>query len=147
MHMRHDPARRFPRELARFNRAVANPVVRLLAGWLPPLAIIRHRGRTTGRCFATPVLAFGTADGLVVGVLYGTVSDWVRNLQAAGGGQVQRGGTVRDYRQPRLVSRDEGLQLVPAVLRGPFRTLGVRSFLRLSAVAADHPGVIRSPRS
>ena len=85
------------------------------------------------------MLAFSTADGLVIGVLYGTVSDWVRNLEAAGGGQAQRGGVVRDYRQPRLVSRDEGLRLVPPVVRGPFRVLGVRNFLLLSAVRPGHP--------
>lgn len=141
MRTRIDPTGRFLRRLALFNRTVANPVVRLVAGWLPPLAIVRHRGRTTGRHFATPVLAFATADGLVIGVLYGTVSDWVRNLQAAGGGQIQRRGTVRDYRQPRLVSREAGLQLVPALCRGPFRALGVRNFLQLSAVAPDHPDV------
>jgi len=140
MRTRNDPTGRLRRKLARFNRTVANPVVRLVAGRLPPLAIIRHRGRTTGRDFATPVLAFRTADGLVVGVLYGTVSDWVRNFQAAGGGQVQRGGTVRDYRQPRLIGRDEGLQLVPAFFRSAFRPLGVRHLLRLSAVAPDRAG-------
>ena len=139
MRTRDDPTARFPRKLARFNRTVANPAVRLVAGWLPPLAIIRHRGRITGRDFVTPVLAFRTAGGLVIGVLYGSGSDWVRNLQAAGGGRVQRGGTVRDYRQPRLVGRDGGLQFVPAVFRGPFRALGVRHFLRLSVVAPDQP--------
>lgn len=139
MRMRNDPTGRFRRKLARFNRTVANPAVRMVAGRLPPLAIIRHRGRTTGRDFATPVLAFRTPDGLVVGVLYGTVSDWVRNFQAAGGGKVQRGGTVREYRQPRLIGRDEALQLVPAVVGGPLRALGVHHFLRLSAVAPDHP--------
>lgn len=108
---------------------------------MPPLAIIRHRGRTSGRGFATPVLAFGTADGLVIGVLYGRDSDWVRNLRAADGGQVQQGGTVHDYRQPRLVSGEEGLQFVPAVFRGALRALGVRNFLQLSAVAPDHRGV------
>jgi deazaflavin-dependent oxidoreductase (nitroreductase family) len=141
MRTRNDSPGRLRRKLARFNRAVANPVVRMVAGRLPPLAIIRHRGRTTGRDFATPVLAFRAADGLVVGVLYGTVSDWVRNLQAAGGGQVQRAGTLHDYEQPRLIGRDEGLQLVPALSRGAFRALGVRHFLRLSVVAPDHEGV------
>src|SRR6266567_4450410 len=74
----------FPRAFARFNRTVANPVMRLAAGWLPPFAIIRHRGRVTGRNYATPVLAFGTNDGLVFGVLYGTRSDW--GTQSPGGG-------------------------------------------------------------
>lgn len=64
--------------------------MRLVAGWLPPLAIIRHRGRRTGRALATPVTAFGAADGLVVGVLYGGISDWVRNVRVAGDAQVKR---------------------------------------------------------
>ncbi|HSJ60784.1 MAG TPA: nitroreductase family deazaflavin-dependent oxidoreductase, partial [Jiangellaceae bacterium] len=105
---------------------VANPVVLLVAGWLPPLAIIRHRGRKTGRDFATPVLAFATSEGLVVGVLYGKASDWVSNLLAAGHGQVKRRGIVREYRQPRLVAADEGLRLFPAIARAPYRILGVR---------------------
>jgi deazaflavin-dependent oxidoreductase (nitroreductase family) len=141
MRIRNDRSAPFLRVLARFNRKFANPVVRLVAGRLPPLAIIRHRGRRTGRAFATPVLAFGTADGLVVGVLYGDVSDWVRNVRVAGGAQVKRGGVLRDYRHLRLVSRDEGLQLVPVLLRGPFRALGVRYFLELTAMSPhDRPG-------
>ena len=139
MRIRNDRSAPLPRVLARFNRRFANPVVRLVAGWLPPLAIIRHRGRRTGRAFATPVLAFGTPDGLVVGVLYGGVSDWVRNVRVAGGAQVKRRGVLRDYRHARLVSRDEGLPLVPVLLRGPFRVLGVRSFLELTAMSPRDP--------
>ena len=129
----------FPRAFARFNRKVANPVVRLVAGWLPPLAIIRHRGRTTGREFATPVLAFTTPEGLVVGVLYGTTSDWVNNLLVAGHAQVKRRGKVRECRQPRLVSANEGLRLVPAIVRGPYRALGVRNFVQLTITPPDDP--------
>ena len=59
----------------------------------------------------------------------------------AGGAQVKRGGVLRDYHHPRLVSRDEGLKLVPVLLRGPFRALGVRYFLELMAMSPhDRPG-------
>jgi deazaflavin-dependent oxidoreductase (nitroreductase family) len=125
-----------PRAFARFNRKFANPVVRLVAGRLPQLAIIRHRGRRTGQVFATPVLAFGTSNRLVVGVLYGESSDWVRNVRLAGGAQVKRRGAIRDYGRPRLVGRDEAWQVVR---RGPFRVLGVRSFLELTAMAPRDP--------
>lgn len=53
MRTRDDPTARLLRKLARFNRTVANPVVRLVAGWLPPLAIIRHRGRISERTHAS----------------------------------------------------------------------------------------------
>jgi deazaflavin-dependent oxidoreductase (nitroreductase family) len=121
-----------PRVLARCNRKVANPVIRLVAGRLPPFAIVSHRGRLTGRDHATPVWAFGTQDGLVVALLYGANSDWVRNVLVAGGATVERSGTARGYSQPRLVGRDEGLRLIPAVARVPVRLLRTHDFLRLT---------------
>jgi len=105
--------------------------MRLVAGRLPPFAIVRHRGRVTGRDYATPVVAFGTNDGLVFGVLYGTSSDWVRNLLVAGRATIKRRGHTHEYEQPRLLGRADGLRLVPAIARGPFRLLGVRNFVRL----------------
>jgi deazaflavin-dependent oxidoreductase (nitroreductase family) len=133
------PGERAPFRLARFNRKVANPVIGLVAGWLPPFAIISHRGRVTGRNYATPVVAYGTDDGLVCGVLYGTGSDWVRNLLVADRAQVRRRGAAHEYKQPRLLGSDDGLRLVPAIARGPFRLLGVRNVVRLSTAAAE-PG-------
>ena len=103
----------FPRGFARFNRKVANPVVRLVAGWLPPLAIIRHRGRITGREFATPVLTFTTPEGLVVGVLYGTTSDWVNNLLVAGHAQVKRRGKVHRVPAAPTRRRERGIKAGP----------------------------------
>lgn len=138
MPTRSDRRTSISRRMARFNRSIANPVVRRFAGWLPPLAIVLHRGRRTGRAFATPVLAFGTADGLVVGVLYGIESDWVRNVQAAGRAQVRRRGVVRDYERARLVGREKGIRLLPPAVGFAFRALKVRGFIRLeTASAAD----------
>jgi deazaflavin-dependent oxidoreductase (nitroreductase family) len=122
----------FPRSFAKFNREVANPVIRKIAGLFGPFAIVRHCGRRTGRDYATPVLAFGTEDGLVVGVLYGTSSDWVRNVLADGGAEVKWHGRWRTYEKPRLISSEEGLPTIPTVIRGPFRLLGVRNFIRLT---------------
>jgi deazaflavin-dependent oxidoreductase (nitroreductase family) len=113
--------------------------MRLVAGRLPPFAIVRHRGRVTGRDYATPVLGFGTNDGLVFGVLYGASSDWVSNLLVAGRAEVKRRGEAHEYQQPRLVGSDEGLRLVPAIFRGPFRLLGVRNFVRLTVSPPTDP--------
>jgi len=125
----------FPRALARLNRRVANPAMRLLAGWLPPLAIVRHRGRVTGCAYATPVVAFGVGDDLVIGVLYGTASDWISNVRAARGARVTRLGRTREYAQPRLVGTADVLRLLPAAVRGAFRLLRVRHFLQLTVSA------------
>lgn len=44
--------------VARFNKAVNNPVQGLYAWIVPPWAVILHRGRRSGRAYRTPVLAF-----------------------------------------------------------------------------------------
>jgi len=121
-----------PRSLARFNRKFANPVVRRFAGSFGPLTLLRHRGRRTGRAYATPVLSFATDDGLLVAVLYGRRSDWVRNVVASGSLEAKRHGLTREYESARLVGRDEAIQLLPAIARGAFRVLGARDFVRLT---------------
>jgi deazaflavin-dependent oxidoreductase (nitroreductase family) len=121
-----------PRSFARFNRKVANPVVRQFAGSFGPLALVRHRGRRTGRAYATPVMSFVTDDGLVIGVVYGASSDWVKNVLATDRVVVERRGQSRPYENARLVGRDEGLRLLPAIVRGPFRVLGLRHVVRLT---------------
>src|SRR5687768_6128383 len=110
MGTRHERDAPFPRALARLNRRVANPVLRRLAGWLPPMAIVRHRGRVTGRAYATPVVAFGAGSDLVIGVLYGTSSDWISNVRAAGRAKITRRGRTRDYERPRMIDTAEALR-------------------------------------
>jgi deazaflavin-dependent oxidoreductase (nitroreductase family) len=97
---------KLPRRLARFNRVVTNPVQGLYAWILPPWAVILHRGRRSGRAYRTPVLAFRHDRSLVVALIYGEESDWLRNLQAAGGGHVVRGGRTFELGSPHVVETD-----------------------------------------
>jgi deazaflavin-dependent oxidoreductase (nitroreductase family) len=130
-HGRASTAGPLPRGFARFNRRVANPVIRTFAGSFGPFALVRHQGRRTGRTYTTPVLAFGTPDQLFVGVLYGANSDWVRNVLESGHAEVRWHRESRDYRHVELIARDQALPKVPATLRGGFRLLGVRNFVGL----------------
>lgn len=91
------------RRVARFNRAVTNPIQRQYAWLLPPWVIIVHRGRRSGRLYRTPVVGFRRGRTLAVAVLYGEESDWVRNV-LAGGGQVVRGGRTYELVRPRLAA-------------------------------------------
>ena len=47
-----------PRFVARANRYLLNPLLRRIAGWLPPFMVIEHRGRASGRPYRTPVIGF-----------------------------------------------------------------------------------------
>jgi deazaflavin-dependent oxidoreductase (nitroreductase family) len=100
-----------PRRLAAFNKVVTNPIQGAYAWLIPPWAVLIHRGRRSGRLYRTPVMARRHRDQLSVRVLYGPGSDWVRNLLAAGGGRVVRGGRTYPLSDvhlepgPRLVAR------------------------------------------
>lgn len=93
---------RIPRPVARFNKYVTNPLQRQWAWLLPPYAIILHSGRRSRRLYRTPVMARFKREGVQVRVLYGEQSDWVRNLLAADGGEIVRGGRTFRLEEPRL---------------------------------------------
>jgi deazaflavin-dependent oxidoreductase (nitroreductase family) len=119
--------------LARFNRRLFNPVVRTFAGRRgSPVAVVEHRGRRSGRRYLAPVLAFRADGGYAVAVIYGAGSDWVRNVLAAGGCTIDRGGRRVRLTDPRMLDADQGMALVPAVMRPALRLLGVTRVLRLS---------------
>jgi deazaflavin-dependent oxidoreductase (nitroreductase family) len=97
-----------PSWLPRVNERVVNPVQRLWAPWLPPWVLVEHTGRKSGVVHRTPVLGFrGTGDTLNVILFYGARTQWLRNLEAAGGGWVTRTGRRRAITGTRVV-RDAG---------------------------------------
>ncbi|WP_207709604.1 nitroreductase family deazaflavin-dependent oxidoreductase [Actinomadura macrotermitis] len=94
------------RTIARFNKYVTNPVQRLWAPHLPYYAVIEHTGRKSGKGYRTPVMAFIEDGGIAVMLNYGTESDWVRNVQAAGTATVVHRGRRYHLTGPRIVSAD-----------------------------------------
>ena len=90
------------RRVARFNKLINNRVQGIYAWILPPWAVILHRGRRSGRPYRTPLLAFRRDRTLIIALLYGEQSDWLRNLRA-GGGRVVRVGRTYELSAPRVV--------------------------------------------
>src|SRR5215210_7522116 len=99
------------RRVARFNKVVTNRVQGVYAWIVPPWAIIIQRGRRSGRAYRTPVLAFRQDRTLVVALLYGEESDWLRNLRAAGGGLIVRAGRTYELGRPRVLETDAAAEL------------------------------------
>jgi deazaflavin-dependent oxidoreductase (nitroreductase family) len=118
-----------PYFMRRVNRVFTNPLLGTIAWILPPLAVLHHVGRTSGRAYRTPVAAFRTARGFVVPMTYGRDVDWARNLIAAGGGAVMQTGRAFAVRNPRIVD---------GVAAGPSLPALVRPVL----LAADLPGYV-----
>jgi deazaflavin-dependent oxidoreductase (nitroreductase family) len=121
----------FPRPMAAVSRLL-NPLAMPVMRRLPPFAVLHHRGRRTGRSYDTPVQAYPTPDGWVVGLAYDRNSAWVLNLLAAGGGEMTRGGRQYRITQPRRVGR-EALDLLPVWAVPQMRLVGIGDFLQFDA--------------
>jgi deazaflavin-dependent oxidoreductase (nitroreductase family) len=118
-----------PRFMRRVNRVVTNPLMRTFAWLVPPLAVVHHVGRKSGRPYRTPVVAFPSAVGFVIPMTYGRDVDWARNLVHAHGGEIEQSGRRVALRNPRIVAFGAAETHLPAAVRSLFR-------------AADLPGYV-----
>jgi deazaflavin-dependent oxidoreductase (nitroreductase family) len=141
------PCMQAPRFMRRVNRALTNRLVAPLAGFVPPLALVRHVGRKTGRLYRTPVLAFPIHGGTLTPLPYGTDTDWLLNLLAAGAGEVESAGRRAAVENPRVLDAEEAMELVPELLRPLLRLASLPGFLVLdrSERPARPPAKKRSP--
>jgi hypothetical protein len=96
-----------------------NRLALLVAGhrFVPVWAVLRHRGRRTGRDHETPVAVLATSDTFVIGLPWGRGTDWVRNVWSADGCVVRWKG--RDYHcvGPEFVDKQVALAAASPVLR------------------------------
>jgi deazaflavin-dependent oxidoreductase (nitroreductase family) len=121
-----------PRWVAGVNRRMTNRVLGPLATRLPGFGVIRHAGRRSGRRYRTPVNVFAAPDGYVVALTYGADSDWVRNVLAADGCELETRGRVVRLTSPRLF-HDPARRRVPRPVGLVLGLAGVDDFLSLAA--------------
>ena len=124
-----------PKRLARFNRIVTNPVLGPFARRLPGFAVVLHVGRRSGRVHRTPVNLFRVKDRYVIALTYGSDSQWVRNVLAAGAVDVETRGQRVHLVEPEVV-HDAQRSLVPKPVRPALRLANVTEFM-LHRRAAD----------
>jgi deazaflavin-dependent oxidoreductase (nitroreductase family) len=124
--------------MARFNRVVTNRITRPVAGLLPGFALIVHRGRKTGAEYRTPVNAWLDDNSVIVALTYGPDTDWLKNLEAAGGGEVIAGRHSYRVGSPRLIGA-EGMTRMPGVARPILRAIDVDEFALLPILSPGRP--------
>ena len=117
------------RRVARFNKRVTNRIQGLYAWLVPPWAVILHRGRRSGHEYRTPLFAFKRDRTLVIALLYGQQSDWLRNLRHGGGHVIRRGRTF-SLPPPEIVATSEAHQLLARLSRP------ARAYCRLAEALA-----------
>ncbi len=110
---------------------LTNPIMLPLAGhrWNPIFAVVHHRGRRSGRRYATPVAARRVPGGFVISLSFGAQVDWHRNLAAAGDGTIVWRGS--SYRIAAPVRIDAGVALASfhPVQRAALRLAGIDGFV------------------
>lgn len=127
-----------PRSIARFNRRFTNKLTLKVAGYLPGFAIVSHVGRKSGRTYRTPVNAFRTDDGYIIALTYGSESDWVKNVLAAGQCELQTRGRRVRLISPRIET-DESKSWAPRPVRLILGLIDAPQYMRLSLECA-RPG-------
>ena len=105
--------------------------MRTLAWIVPPLAIVHHVGRKSGRPYTTPVVALHRGLGFVVPMTYGRDVDWARNIVAARGCEIVQMGRRYAVRNPRIVGLDRAASHLPPLARGFFRTANFPGYVLL----------------
>jgi deazaflavin-dependent oxidoreductase (nitroreductase family) len=106
-----------PRFMRRVNRVFTNPFMGTFAWLVPPLAVVRHLGRKSGRRYRTPVVAFRSAAGFVIPMTYGRDVDWARNIVSAHGCEIVQMGQRFSLRNPRIVGFKAAEAHLPALAR------------------------------
>ena len=92
----------------RWNKAGLNRLTKHLAPWVPGFGVVAHRGRRSGRRYLTPVNVFAAEDGYVFALAYGPGTDWVKNVLAAGGCELQARGFGQVHQAAAALAETEG---------------------------------------
>ena len=119
-----------PRWLGRINKRVFNPWA--IANEKYP--VLTHVGRNSGTTYRTPMDAHPVDRGYLFILVYGSRSDWVRNVLAAGRAQLKVDGRHVELIAPRLVGEDEAFQALAADVKRPPKALHIKEFLRMDLV-------------
>ena len=112
---------------------ILNRFVTRIAGrrYVPLYVLLRHRGRRSGRAYATPVVALHVPGGFAIPMAFGEGADWYRNIIATGSATIRRHGTELQLADPAPIDPDSASSPFPGWQRSLFRALGIRRFLYL----------------
>src|SRR6266853_6847623 len=119
------------RWVAAFNLAVTNRITGLFAARLPGFGIVTHKGRKSGRIYRTPVNIFRAPNGFLIALTYGRDSEWVRNVLAAGGCQLETRRVLYQLSAPTIV-HDPTRRRFPMLVRIILWIIGAEDFIQLS---------------
>jgi len=119
----------FIKPLTKIFNPLAMPLAR--SGIIPVWGIVHHRGRKSGRAFATPVALGATHELFFVPLPWGEGTDWCRNVMRASGGAIRYRGRDYTVSEPRVVTVDVARAAFPGPVRIILPVVGIKRFLQV----------------
>ena len=123
------------RRLIRAAARVVNPLVLRIAGrrHMPIVGVVHHRGRKTGREYATPLgVRAAPGGGFVMPLTFSQASQWYQNILAAGGCVITYRGADHTVAGPAVVDLAPADLAYPRYERLALRLIGVNEFVLLT---------------
>ena len=127
------------RRLIRAIARVVNPLVLRIAGrrHMPILGVVHHRGRKTGRWYATPLgVRPDAVGGFVIPLTFSQASQWYQNIRAAGCCVITYQGVDHTVAGPTVVDRAAAGPAYPGYERLALRLIGINEFVSLTSAPA-----------
>jgi deazaflavin-dependent oxidoreductase (nitroreductase family) len=120
---------------------VLNPLIIRFAGgwWFPMFSVLRHRGRRSGRLYATPISAMPRGDFFWLGLTFGEDAAWARNIVAAGDCDLRYRGTDYHLTEPAILDTSAVRSELPPAMGFGLKMLGVPKVLRMRPVRLAAP--------
>jgi deazaflavin-dependent oxidoreductase (nitroreductase family) len=127
--------------LIRLQRMIINPKQMRSAGTPGAYAaVIRHRGRVSGRPYETPVGVVAADDGFLIALVYGSRTNWLQNVLASGSATIVHEGQTYGVDQPELIPMHAVAARFTSSDQQGFRVLAVHQALRVRRVEPEGAG-------
>jgi deazaflavin-dependent oxidoreductase (nitroreductase family) len=95
--------------------------------------VVEHRGRRSGKQYATPVVVERVPDGFVIPLPYGIDVDWLRNVVAAGHANIRAHGRSHRVVQPEIISAEVATPQLRPERRRTYDLFGVKNYLQMKS--------------
>lgn len=111
-----------PRRDKALQQEAPEPLILAFAGHRGrPYSVVRHVGRRSGKGYRTPVVAMPILGGFIIPLPYGTQTDWLRNVQAAGKFALEQKGVAYEVGTLESIDKAAAESAFPRWLRGSLR--------------------------
>jgi len=93
--------------------------------------VVTHVGRSSGATYHTPLDAHSVDGGYIFILVYGSESDWVRNIMASGTATLKKDGESLDLDSPRVITKETAWQQLDPETKPPPEILKITEYLQM----------------